>query len=196
MSRRWESCFPAPGKGHIHSLSKVFLAPGETVSRHRESSFPAPGKSHIHALSKKICWFSRRQGKLCPAPESSGARFWKGSGARFRRECNFVGAGGSCVPALGKLFPGAGERSHSFMIKEKCVSFPGARGSPGTGKAVLAPGNGAGGQKPICSTSNIRPTSEERCVGFPGAGESCVLAPGKLFPGAGKRLARRRLVSI
>ena len=49
-------------------------------------------------------------------------------------------------------------------------------------------------QKPICSTSNIRSTSEERCVSFPGAGESCVLAPGELFPGAGERLARRRLV--
>ena len=50
------------------------------------------------------------------------------------------------------------------------------------------------GQKPICSASNIRSTSEERCVGFPGAGESCVLAPGELFPGAGERLARRRLI--
>ena len=43
------------------------------------------------------------------------------------------------------------------------------------------------GQKPICSTSNIRSTSEERCVGFPGAGESCAPAPGQLFAGAGER---------
>ena len=28
---------------------------------------------------------------------------------------------------------------------------------------------------------------EEKCLGFPGAGESCVPAPGKLFPGAGKK---------
>ena len=43
------------------------------------------------------------------------------------------------------------------------------------------------GQKPICSTSNIRSTSEEKRVGFPGAGESCAPAPGKLFAGAGER---------
>ena len=43
------------------------------------------------------------------------------------------------------------------------------------------------GQKPLCSTSNIRSTSEGRCVGFTGAGESCAPAPGKLFAGAGER---------
>ena len=165
VSRRRESNFPAPGKVHIHLISKknvqVLPAPGEAVSRRRESCFPAPGKSHIHALSKKMCWFSWRQGKLCPTPESSGARFWKGSGASFRRECNFVGAAGSCVPALGKLFPGAGERSHSFTVEETCVSFFfWRRGKlcPGTGKAV----------------------SRRR-----GKLSSCVPAPGKLFPGAG-----------
>ena len=43
------------------------------------------------------------------------------------------------------------------------------------------------GQTQICSTSNIRSTSEERCVGFPGAGESCAPAPGKLFTSSGER---------
>ena len=111
MSRRRENHFPAPGKIYIHSISKknvkVFPAPVEAVLRRRESCFSAPGKNHIHALSNKMCWFSRRPGQLCPAPGSFGARFWNGFGARFRRECNFVGVGGSCVPALGKLFPGA-----------------------------------------------------------------------------------------
>ena len=51
-----------------------------------------------------------------------------------------------------------------------------------------------GQKQKIFSASNIRSTSEERCVGFPGAGGSCVPAPGKLFPGARERLARRRLV--
>ena len=70
--------------------------------------------------------------------------------------------------------------------RESLLSGAGER-SPGAGWLSLID------QKPICSTSNIRSTSEERCVGFPGAGESCVLAPGELFPGAGERLARRRL---
>ena len=172
MSRRRKSCFPAPGKVRIHSLyrrkmfrfsrrqGKLCPSAGKAVSRRRR-------KSHSCTVEENMLVFPA-PGEAVPGAGSSGARFWKGSGARFRRECNFVGAGGSCVPALGKLFPGAGERSHSFIIKEKCVSFPGARGS-----CVPAPGKL-----------------------FPGAGESCVLAPGKLFPGAGERLAGRRLVLI
>ena len=41
-------------------------------------------------------------------------------------------------PVPGKLFPGAGEKSHSFNIEEKCLDFRGAgeKLCPGAGKAV------------------------------------------------------------
>ena len=54
----------------------------------------------------------------------------------------FTGAGESCAPAPGKLFPGARERSHSFSVEKKCLGFPGAGGScvPAPGK--LFPGAG------------------------------------------------------
>ena len=99
-----------------------------------------------------MCKFSRRRGKLCPgagktvsrrrgkvihsAPESSRARFWRGSGGSV----GFLGAGGNCVPAPRKLFPGAEKSSHSFTIEEKYIGFPGAGGScvPAPGK--LCPG--------------------------------------------------------
>ena len=47
----------------------------------------------------------------------------------------FPGAGETCVPLPRKLFPGAGEKSHSFTIEETCVGFPGAREAvPGAGE--------------------------------------------------------------
>ena len=101
---------------------EVFPAPGQAVPRRRESCLPAPGKSHIHSLSKK------------------------------RREKNVVVSRGSCVSAPGKLFPGAGEKSHSFNMEEKFSGFPGAGGS-----CVPAPGKlfpGAGKKSHSCTTEN------------------------------------------
>ena len=92
--------------------------------------------------------FSRRRGKLCPGAGKAVSRRWgKVTFIHCREKCvGFPGAGGSCVPApessgasVGfpgncvpaprKLFPGAGERSHSFSVEEKCVGFPGGGGS-------------------------------------------------------------------
>ena len=113
---------------------KLCPGAGKAVSRLGE-------KSHSYIVEENVLVFPA-PGEAVPSAGNSGARFWKGSGARFRRECNFVGARGSCVPAPGKLFPGAGERSHSFNTEEKCVGFPGAGGScvPAPGK--LFPGAG------------------------------------------------------
>ena len=97
----------------------------------------------------------------------------------------FPGAGESCAPAPAKLFPGAGERSHSFSIEEKCLGFSRRRGKlcPGAGKAV---------SRRLGKVTFIQYL--KTMLGFPGAGGSCVPAPGKLFPGAGERLAGRLLV--
>ena len=171
----------------MHYRRKIFQ-----FSRRRGKLCPGAGKkSHSFAIEEKCVGFPGAGGSCVPAPESSGARFWRGSECRFfpapgetvsrRRESCFPEPGhcrrkmcrfsrrrrrGSCVPAPGKPFPGALESSHSFTVKEKCVSFPGAGGS-----CVPAPGKL-----------------------FPGAVESCVAAPGKLFLGVGERLAGRRLV--
>ena len=102
----------------------------------------------------------------------------------------------------GKLCPGAGKKSHSFTVEEKCVDFPGAGGScvpaPESSGARFWRGSGArlqircrfsrrrgelspGAEKAV---SRRRVNIEDKCVGFPGAGRSCAPAPGKLFPGA------------
>ena len=144
----------------IHYRRKIYKSSrrrGKLCPGAGESCFPAPGKSHIHALSKKMRWFSRRQGKLCTAPESSGARFWKGCGARFRTECNFVV--GEAVPGAGKAVSRRRGKVAFIHYRRKMCKFSWRRGK----------------------------------LLFPGAGESFVLAPGNLFPGAGERLARRRL---
>ena len=91
-------------------------------------------------------------------------------------------------PAPGKPFeaPGTGTfiqyRRKIVVSRRRASLFPApGKGQPGAGWLVYLVKN-----KYIFSTSNIRSTSKERCVGFTGAGESCVLAPVKLFPGAGE----------
>ena len=161
--------FPDAGKGDIHSLSKKMyrfsrrrgkLCPGagKAVPRRR-------GKVTFMHYRRKMCKFSRRRGKLCLgaekshsfaiqekcvgfpgaggscvlAPESSGARFWRGSGARLQTECRFS-------RRRGKLFPGA-ERAASrrrVNIEEKCVGFPGAGGSCAPAPGKLFPDAGEG----------------------------------------------------
>ena len=80
----------------------------------------------------------------------------------------FPGAGETCAPLPRKLFPGAGEKSHSFTIEETCVGFAGARGScvPAPGK--LFPGRGK------VKLMHCR----EKVLVFP--------APGEAVPSAGK----------
>ena len=97
----------------------------------RESCFPAPGKSHSFTSRRKVCRFSRRRGKLCPgAGKAVSRRRGKVTFMHYRRKmCKFP-------RRRGKLCPGAGNKSHSFTIEEKCVGFPGARGS-----CVAAPEN-------------------------------------------------------
>ena len=239
MSRRRESCFPAPGNGHSHSASKKKVyrfsrrqaklcpGPGKAVSRGLGSCFPAPGrlrlfpgaeeKSHSFIIKgkcvgcpgaekqlsrrrgkvtfihygRKMCMFSRRQGKLCP-----------GSGQEVSR------GRGSCVPAPGKLFPGAGEKSHSSIIKRKCVigchgaekqlSWPGkvtfthyrrkmCRFSRRRGKHCPGAGKAVSRRRGMVHLFGAK----EKCVGLPGAKGSCVPVPGKLFPGAGEAVSLR-----
>ena len=74
----------------------------------------------------------------------------------------FPGAGGSRVPAPGKLFPSAGERSHSLTIKEKCVSFPGAGEAVSRRRENCFPAPGKGHSLSV----------DEKCVGFPAPGEA------------------------
>ena len=59
-----------------------------------------------------MCRFFRCRGKLCPgAGKAVSRRRGKVTFIQYRKKCvGFPGAGGSCVPAPGKLFPGAGER--------------------------------------------------------------------------------------
>ena len=184
-------------------------------------------KSHSFTIEEKCVGFHGAGGSCVPAPESSGARFWRGSGARLQRECRFSrrrgklspgaekavsrhrvnieekcvgfpGAGGSCAPAPGKLFPGAGERSHySFTIEEKYVSFPGAGGS-----CVSAPGKLFPGAEESCvpvprkahihavSKKNVR--FSRRQGSCPGAGKAVSRRRGKLCPGDRKAVSRRR----
>ena len=111
----------------------------------------------------------------------------------------FLGAGGNCVPAPRKLFPGAGERSHSFIIEEKCLGSPGAGGSCVPARGKLFPGARESSHSFIIEEKKRFSGAGGSCVPasgklFPGAGESCVPAPGKLFPGVGERLAGRWLV--
>ena len=84
----------------------------KAVSRRR-------GKITFIRCRRKICRFSRRRGKLCPgAGKVVSRRPGKRTFIHYRRKnyISFPGAGGSCVPAPGKLFPGAGE---------SCVPAPG-----------------------------------------------------------------------
>ena len=207
MPWRQESCFPAPGKSHTHALSKKM----RKFSRRRGKLCPGAGKkSHSFTVEEKCVDFPGAGGSCVPAPESSGARFWKGSGARLQRECRFSrrrgelspgaekavsrrrvsieekcvgfpGVGGSCAPAPGKLFPGAG--------KGKNVGFAGAGGS-----CVPAPGNCFPAPRKVDFQRRGKLTlmqCRREVLGFPGAGGSCVPSPGKLFPGAGKAISRR-----
>ena len=189
FSQRWGKLRPGAGKAVSRRRGKLCPGTGKAVSRRRGkvtfitieekcvgspgaggSCVPAPGKlfsgagakSHSRTLEEKCVGFPGARG--CARRRKVLER---GSG-KVPRECHFVGAGGSCVPALGKLFPGAGAKSHSRTLEEKCVGFPGAGGS-----CVLCPGAG-----------KLFPGAKS--VGFPGAGGSCVPAPGKLFPGAGE----------
>ena len=155
------------------------------MSRRRESCFPVPGQSHIHSLSRKMCRFSRRRGKLCPG----AGKFWS--------ECRFSG----------KLCPGA-EKAASR--RQEKVTFTHYRRNiskffrrwgklcPGAGKAVSRrPGKVTFVQRrrKKCRFSRRRgKLCPDAGKTVSSAGESCVPAPGKLFPGVGERLAGRRLV--
>ena len=81
--------------------------------------------------------------KLCPGAEKAvSQRREKVTFINHRRlEEKYVGSPGA-GGAPGKLFPGAGEKSHSVNMEEKCLGFPGAGGScvPAPGKLFPAPG--------------------------------------------------------
>ena len=85
------------------------------------------------------------------------------------------------MPAPGKLFPGAGEKSHSFTIEMRRFS---RHRRPGAGKAVSR-------RREKVTFIHYR----EKCVGFEGAGggkfwSECRFS-GKLCPGAAKAVSRR-----
>ena len=67
-----------------------------------------------------MCRFSRRQGKLCPGAGKAVSRCpGKFTFIHYIEE-KCLGSPGArgCVPAPGKLFPGAGEKSHSCTVQE------------------------------------------------------------------------------
>ena len=107
FSRRRGKLCPGAGKAVSRRRGKVtfiqqsvdFAGLGEAVSRCRESCFSAPRKA-----------LSRCRGEL----------------TFMRKTLGLPGAGGSCVPAPGKLFPGA---------VESCVPAPGKL-FPGVGKRL------------------------------------------------------------
>ena len=132
-------------------------------SRRRGKLCPGAGKkSHSFTIEETCVGFPGAGGSCVPAPERSGARFCRGSGARLLRECRLS-------RRRGKLSPGA-EKAVSrrrVNIEEKCVGFPGAEGSCAPAPGKLFP------KKKVWLC---------RCWG--NLGRSCVSAPGKLFPGA------------
>ena len=138
-----------------------------------------------------MCSFSRRRGKLRPgAGKAVSRRRGKVSRALaglILQRHSFATLMNFKVGVMLSWFFSAPKKVVSWR-RESLLSGAGERSARRRLASLL------GQKQKILSTSNIRSTSEERCVGFPGAGESCVLAPGKLFPGARERLARRRLV--
>ena len=180
MSRRRESCFPAPLKNHIHLIWKkndyVFPASGEAVSRRQETVSRRGEKVTLIHYREKGVGFPGAGGSCVPAPESSGAS---------------VGFPGNCVTAPRKLFLGAGERSHSFTIEEECVGFPGAGGKSNISstsqknvQVFPAPG------KPV---PRRREGTGEKSHSFTVEKKMCRFSRrrGKPCPGAGKAVSRR-----
>ena len=147
-----ESCFPGPRNSFpgAEEKSHSFIIKGKCVGcpgAEKQLSWRR-GKVTFTHYGRKMCRVSWRQGKLCP-----------GSGQEVSR------GRGSCVPAPGKLLPGAEEKSHSSIIKRKCV------GGPGAEKQFFG-----AGERSRSLTIN------EKCVGFPGAGEAVSLRPESCFP--------------
>ena len=146
--------------------------PAKTVSRRR-------GKVTFIQRRRKIDNFPGAGGSCVPSPESSGARFWKGSGARFRRECRFCRHWGKLCAGAEK--PVSRRRGKvTFIHYRRLISRFSRRWGklcPGAGKAVSRrPGKVAFVQcrRKTCRFSRRR---------------------GKLCPGAGKPVAgalRRR----
>ena len=95
--------------------------PGEAVSRRRKVL--ERGSGEVQNVG-----FSRRLGKLSPGAEKAVSR----NRVTVEEKCvGFPGAGGSCVPAPGKLFPGAGGKAVSRR-RESCFPASG-KGQPGAG---------------------------------------------------------------
>ena len=151
MSRRRESNFPAPGKVHTHSLSKKMCR----FSRRRGKLCPGAGKAVSRRRGKVTFMHCRRKCVGFPGAKGSCARRRKvlerGSGKVPEQGSgeNVIlsapGAGGSCVPALGKLFPGPGKVTFIHSRRKMC-KFSWRRGKlcpescfPAPGKAVSWP---------------------------------------------------------
>ena len=133
---------------------KLCPGAGKAVSRRRRKVSRALAADEVqgwcHAFlvfsvpKKVVCW--RRESLLSGAGERSARR----------RLASLLGQKPICSPAPRKLFPGAGERSHSFTIEEKCVGFPGAGGS-----CVPAPGKLFPGRRKV-SRANSHAASRRR----------------------------------
>ena len=152
------------------------------MSRRRENCFPAPRKSSLFSVEEKCVGFPGAGGSCVPAPESSRARFWRGSGARFRRACRFSRRRGKLCAGAEKAVSRRREKVTLIHYGRKINRFSRRwrKLCPGAGKAVS--------RRARSHSFSV----EEKNAGFPGAGGSCVPAPGKLFPAPGKAVSRRR----
>ena len=113
--RRGKLCPGAGKKSHSFTIEEKcagFPAPGEAVSRRRKVLERGSGE-----VSEQGC----RESVSFPGARGSAEKAVSRRRVNIEEKCvGFPGAGGSCAPAPGKLFPGAGERSHSFSIGKMC----------------------------------------------------------------------------